>query len=110
MEKVPKRPCIFFCQICDYKTCKKHQHDKHLLSSKHKSRTISNEKVPKSPQKTFLCKKYIYIFKIPRLFWNFHFWTFFLSIFQNSKKVLEKKNIKKIRKICYHKNSYGVAK
>jgi hypothetical protein len=55
MEKVPKSPCIFFCQICDYKTCKKHQHDKHLLSSKHKSRTISNEKLPKT-SKQFICK------------------------------------------------------
>jgi hypothetical protein len=47
-------------------------------------------------------------YKIPRLFWNFHFWTFFLSIFEKRKKVLEKKIIKKMGKNCYHKNSYGI--
>ena len=40
---------------------------------------------------------------------NFHFWTFFLSIFEKSKILLEKKNKKKHEKNCDHKNSYGKA-
>ena len=47
-------------------------------------------------------------FKIPRLFCNFHFWTFFLSIFRKSKILLEKKIIKKLKKNCDGKNSYGL--
>jgi hypothetical protein len=63
-EKVPKSPCIFFCQICDYKTCKKKYYDTHLLTAKHLKSIFVNEKVPKSPEKSsknFVCEKCDYI-------------------------------------------------
>jgi hypothetical protein len=56
MEKLPKTSSIFICHNCDYKTCRKSQYDTHLLTSKHKNRTILNENLPKT-SKQFICNK-----------------------------------------------------
>lgn len=38
-ESCSKVAQIYFCDICNYNTCKKSSYDKHLLSSKHNERT-----------------------------------------------------------------------
>ena len=48
-KKVPKVPTNFICNFCDYKTCRKSQYDRHLLTAKHKMLT---QKVPKVPYET----------------------------------------------------------
>ena len=48
-KKVPKVPTNFICKFCDYKTCRKSQYDRHLLTAKHKMLT---QKVPKVPHET----------------------------------------------------------
>ena len=48
-KKVPKVPTNFICNFCDYKTCRKSQYDRHLLTAKHKMLT---QKVPKVPCET----------------------------------------------------------
>ena len=37
----------FYCESCDYKTCKKSSYDTHILSAKHKKSTFSNQNQPK---------------------------------------------------------------
>jgi len=94
----------------------------YLLTAKHKIRTITNKKVSKSSE-TFLCKKYIRnyifskrylkkinIFQNSKTFLDFSFLDIFFVHFSKFQKSLGKKNIKKIRKICDQKNSYGVIK
>ena len=51
-EIMPKLCHKFFCEKCDYGTCKKSSYDNHLISSKHKKSMIVNEFMPK------LCCKY----------------------------------------------------
>jgi hypothetical protein len=46
---------LFFCEICDYKCCKKYNWDKHVLTLKHKKSLVGNieeKKVAKSGEKT----------------------------------------------------------
>jgi hypothetical protein len=64
MEKMPKNAKKFICKECDF-VCYKHSNfDKHILTSKHKNRTILNDfeqKMPKNAAKLFQCecgKKY----------------------------------------------------
>ena len=64
MEKMPKNAEKFICKECDFVCCKKSNFDKHVLTSKHKNRTILNDleqKMPKNAEKKFQCecgKKY----------------------------------------------------
>lgn len=44
-EKVAKSSNKFYCDICDYITCKKTNYEKHLATVKHKLITNNNEKV-----------------------------------------------------------------
>ena len=57
-KKVPKSSEIFYCNLCDYYTCRKSQYDRHILTYKHKKITQDDEmdykKVPKSSE-TFSC-------------------------------------------------------
>ena len=48
-KKVPKVPTNFICNFCDYKTSRKSQYDRHLLTAKHKMLT---QKVPKVPHES----------------------------------------------------------
>ena len=45
----------FYCKFCDYNTSRKSQYERHLLTSKHKIRTNTNKKVPKS-SKSYECE------------------------------------------------------
>jgi hypothetical protein len=46
--KVAKSSTIFCCNICDYSTSKKYNYDKHLLTGKHMTAMVGNQKVAKS--------------------------------------------------------------
>jgi hypothetical protein len=37
-DLVPKNTIKFYCKLCDYSTCRKSQHDRHLSTLKHKDR------------------------------------------------------------------------
>jgi hypothetical protein len=47
----------YFCEICDYSTCKKCNYDKHLLSRKHENSNNNNPKVAKSSHECNICNK-----------------------------------------------------
>jgi hypothetical protein len=55
MENPQKIPS-FECKKCEYITNNKKDYNKHLLTPKHKNRTILNKEIPKIPYK-FICKK-----------------------------------------------------
>ena len=52
----------FFCEICDYRTSRKCNYDEHLLTAKHKSAIISNQKKAISGAK-FICPNCSKIYK-----------------------------------------------
>jgi hypothetical protein len=56
-ESSQKNETKFFCEKCDYITCKKCNYDKHLLSSKHENRSNNNQKVAKSSHECNICNK-----------------------------------------------------
>jgi len=58
MEKIPKNPISFLCEICDYKTCSSKDYKKHLQTSKHLNRTNLNNLEQNSPENptNFNCK------------------------------------------------------
>ena len=65
-KKVPKNIDKYFCNICDYLTCRKSQLDRHVLTRKHENMynglQMDDKKVPKSSD-NFFCdcgKKYKY--------------------------------------------------
>jgi len=64
MEKMPKNAEKIECQNCSFICYKQSNYDKHLLTAKHKNRTILNnleQKMPKNAKQLFLCdcgKKY----------------------------------------------------
>ena len=60
---MPKLCPKYFCEICDYRTCKKSSYDNHLLSSKHKKNmnlnhleTNVNEIMPKLCSSKYQCQ------------------------------------------------------
>ena len=57
MKKMPKNAENFFCQKCNFKCSKQSNFDKHLLTAKHKNRTILNEKMPKNAEYVCECGK-----------------------------------------------------
>jgi hypothetical protein len=52
-ENLPKICYKFYCEICDYGTCKKSSYDDHLISAKHIKSTFGNENLPK------ICSEFI---------------------------------------------------
>jgi hypothetical protein len=60
-KKLPKIGSKFYCQKCDYGTCKKSSYDDHLLSKKHIKSMVSNEILPtkglSTPKHECLCGK-----------------------------------------------------
>jgi hypothetical protein len=57
----PKNAAKFFCEHCDFKSCKESEYTRHILTRKHKMRTNPNEKVPENTDKNYRCscgKKY----------------------------------------------------
>jgi hypothetical protein len=58
MNKLPKTAASFVCDNCDFICYKQSNYDKHLLTSKHKNRTILNnleQKMPKTAENLFNC-------------------------------------------------------
>ena len=53
----PKIPKIYFCEICDFKTCNRKDYDRHLSTVKHTRLTNPNDKNPKNPFFSCLCGK-----------------------------------------------------
>jgi len=47
-KKVPKSSKNYECTLCAYKTVRKSQFDRHLLTAKHHQLTSLTEKVPKA--------------------------------------------------------------
>ena len=59
---VPKSSEKYGCKLCDYKTCRKSQYERHLATDKHKNaendtKMVGNDSdlVPKSSEKLFKC-------------------------------------------------------
>jgi hypothetical protein len=42
-KKVPKSSSNFYCEKCDYNTCRKSQWDRHCMTTKHKTITVCND-------------------------------------------------------------------
>ena len=55
-KKVPKSSKKYECVQCAYKTVRKSQFDRHLLTAKHHQLTLLTEKVPKSSKSSFICE------------------------------------------------------
>lgn len=56
---MPKNAEIFYCKICDFKTSKQSNYNKHLLTAKHKKSTKINENQQKNAEtnlKQFTCE------------------------------------------------------
>jgi len=56
-ESSQKSENKYFCEKCDYITCKKCNYDKHLLSSKHENRSNNNQKVANNSYECNICNK-----------------------------------------------------
>jgi len=56
MKKVPKSSKIYECNFCNYITIRESQFARHVLTAKHKYRTLRTEKVPKSSNSSFRCE------------------------------------------------------
>ena len=57
-KKLPKVAPKFYCDFCDYTTCKKSSYDKHLSTDKHKNSENDSKMVVKSCQKSPKVAKY----------------------------------------------------
>ena len=57
MEKMPKNAEKYICNNCNFICSKKSNYDTHLLTSKHKNRTVLNDLMPKNAEYLFNCKK-----------------------------------------------------
>jgi hypothetical protein len=51
-QKVPKNDKKFYCELCDYNTCRQSQFDRHLLTLKHKNRVDYNKNTTKYNKKS----------------------------------------------------------
>jgi len=47
IESSPKVADKYHCKVCDYSTIKQYNYSKHLLTAKHKTAIVSNQKVAK---------------------------------------------------------------
>jgi len=56
MKKMPKNAEKFICEICDFKCCKQSNLVTHILTPKHKNRTILNTLEPKNAENIFTCQ------------------------------------------------------
>jgi len=55
-EKMPKKCSKFYCEICDYGTCKKSSYDSHIHTNKHKINQLAMNSNPNLPKN---CSDYI---------------------------------------------------
>lgn len=57
MKKTPKNAKNFHCEKCDFSCSKKSEYDRHLLTAKHRNRTILNDFAPKNAEYFCECGK-----------------------------------------------------
>jgi len=57
MNFTPKNTGEFFCKICDFKCSKQSDYSRHILTAKHKNRTILNDFTPKNAKYICDCGK-----------------------------------------------------
>jgi hypothetical protein len=74
MEKMPKNAEKFGCEKCNFICSKKSNFEMHLLTSKHKNRTFSNDLMPKNAENQveeylFNCKKCNKGYKVKNSLW-----------------------------------------
>ncbi len=65
MEKTPKTPKNYFCELCNFTTSNKKDFNRHLLTQKHKiqQNTTTLPQKEQDKKKEFLCecgKSYVY--------------------------------------------------
>ena len=64
LTKSCKKVALFFsCKDCDYNTSRKSSYDKHMLSTKHFQLTDVNQKLQKSCNTSFVCRKCDKVYK-----------------------------------------------
>ena len=52
----PAKTCNnYYCNLCDYSTCRKSSYEDHLTTTKHQKSIISNEN-PANPANPFVCQ------------------------------------------------------
>jgi hypothetical protein len=69
MKKTPKNAEIFDCEKCDFKCCKESDYKRHILTSKHKNRTILNDFTPKNAENIFTCQNCNKTYKARNSLW-----------------------------------------
>ena len=90
MKKMPKNANIFLCEKCDFKCSKKSNYDTHLLTSKHKNRTLLNnfEQTIQDKFKCDICEK---TYCARNSFWYHKKKCKIVENAKNAKKMPEKK-------------------
>ena len=69
MKKTPKNAESYDCENCDFKCCKESDWNRHLLTSKHKTRTKLNDFVPKNAENNYKCQNCNKIYKARNSLW-----------------------------------------
>jgi hypothetical protein len=69
MKKTPKNAEIFECIKCDFKCSKESDYNRHILTSKHKNRTILNDFTPKNAENIFTCQNCNKTYKARNSLW-----------------------------------------
>jgi len=87
MKKTPKNADIFECENCHFKCCKESDWNRHILTSKHKNRTILNDFAPKNAENIFTCQNCNKTYKARNSLWY------------HQKKCLKKNNEDKIEEL-----------
>jgi hypothetical protein len=60
-KKWPEKISVFYCEKCDYKSCKKQNYDKHLLTSKHNGSKNGNKVASQKVAKKYHCAECDYV-------------------------------------------------
>jgi hypothetical protein len=69
MKKTPKNAEIFECYKCDFKCFKESEWDRHIMTSKHKTRTILNDLAPKNAENNYTCQNCNKTYKARNSLW-----------------------------------------
>ena len=78
-KEVPKNANKFSCERCDFQCSKESNYKRHLMTRKHKIRTNTNEKVPKSAEQYYCnCDKMLLGF----LFYRFLLGTMLFGVYR----------------------------
>ena len=69
MKKTPKNAEKFICEKCNFVCCKESEWDRHVLTPKHKNRTILNTLEPKNAENNFTCQNCNKTYKARNSLW-----------------------------------------